>query len=160
MTLWKLIGRETVSNDELVQYLIVISNENISCPIRLTELKKEERPLPVLFSSCDENPLICVTLQELDNQYFFTVYNQPYPQFVIYNYCPVSLTIALAKKSKSKSKSKEPIPFSINWNWTYKITSGYNSYLSFPYSVSSKEFPRVLIGLDKKPFKGKFYQVS
>lgn len=155
MTLWRLIGRETVSNEELVQYLILIANDNISCPIKLTELKNEDHPLPVLFSSCDVNPLICVTLQELDNQYFFAVYNQPYPQFILYNYCPVSLTIALTKKSKSKSKSLESIPFSIDWNWTYRITPGTNAYLSFPYSVSSKQFPRVLIGLDKKHFKGR-----
>lgn len=138
---------------------MLISNGNISCPIKLTELINEERPLPVLFSSCDLNPLICVTLQEMDNQYFFTVYNQPYPQFILYNHCPVSLTLALTK-SKAKSKSKEPIPFSIDWNWKYKITSGKNAYLSFPYSVVCKQFPRVLIGLDKNPFKGKCYKRS
>lgn len=116
----------------------------------------EERPLPVLFSSCDINPLICVTLQELNNQHFFTVYNQPYPQFILYNHCPVSLSLALAKKSKSK----EPMPFSIDWNWTYRITSGSKAYLSFPYSVSCLQIPKVLIGLDKKPFKGNFLKKS
>lgn len=142
------------SNEELVQYFILISDGNISCPIKLTELMNEERPLPVLFSSCDVNPLICVTLQEMDNQYYFSVYNQPYPQFILYNYCPVSLILALTKKSKSKSKLKEPIQFSIDWNWTYKITSGKSAYLSFPYSISCKQFPRVLVGLDKNPFRG------
>lgn len=150
MALWTLIGRQNVYNEELVQYIILISDGNISCPIKLTELTNEERPLPVLFSSCVTNPLICVTLQELNNQYFFTVYNQPYPQFILYNHCPVSLNLTLAKKSKSK----EPIPFSIDWNWTYRITSGKKAYLSFPYSVSCVEIPRVLIGLDKKPFRG------
>lgn len=156
MALWKLIGKENIANEELVQYFILVSNGNISCPIKLSELKNEEHPLPVLFSSCDFNPLICVTLQELDNQYFFTVYNQPYPQFILYNNCPMPLTLAIAKKSKSKSKSKEPIPFSLDWNWTYRISSGKNAYLSFPHSVSCYQIPRVLIGLDKKPFKGKF----
>jgi len=133
-----------------------MSNGNISCPIKLTELLHEERPVPVLFSSCDLNPLICVTLQESDNQYFFTVYNQPYPQFILHNYCPVSLTLSLTK-SKSKSKFKEPIRFSIDWNWSYRITSEKNAYLSFPYSVSHNQLPRILIGLDKKPFKGKIF---
>lgn len=157
--MWTLIGKEYVSNENLVQYFILISNGNISCPIKFTELINEERPLPVLFSSCDLNPLVCVTLKEIDNQYFFTVYNQPYPQFVLYNYCPVSLTLALTK-SKTKSKSKEPIPFSSDWNWMYNIASGKNAYLSFPCSVASKQFPRVLIGLNKKPFKGKSYEKS
>jgi len=151
--MWTLIGKES-ANEDLVQYLILTSNGNISCPIKLTDIVKEERPLPVLFSSCDSNPLICVTLQELDNQYFFTIYNQPYPQFILYNYCPVSLTLALSKKSKSKSKSKEPMPFSNDWNWTYRIFSGNNAYISFPYSVLCKQIPTVLIGVDKKPFKG------
>lgn len=159
LALWTLIGEETISNEELVQYFIIISNDNISCPIKLSELINDKHPLPVLFSSCDQNPLICVTLQELDNQYFLTVYNQPYPQFILYNYCPVSLTFALAKKSKPKSKSKEPMPFSIDWNWTYKIASGKNAYLCFPYSVSNKKHPRLLIGLDKKLFIGKFCTV-
>lgn len=145
-----------MANEELVQYFILISNGNISCPIKLTELINEERPLPVLFSSCDLNPLICVTLQESDNQYFFTVYNQPYPQFILYNYCPISLTISLTK-SKSKSKFKEPIPFSTDWNWSYRITSEKNAYLSFPYSVSRNQLPKILIGLDKKPFKGNIF---
>lgn len=153
--MWTLIGKETIANEELVQYLILISNGNISCPIKLTELMNEERPLPVLFSSCDLNPLICIKLQEMDNQFFVTIYNQPFPQFILYNYCPMSLVLGLAKKTKSKSKS-EPMPFSTDWNWTYRITSGKNAYLSFPYSVQSKQFPRVLIGLDKNPFKGKF----
>jgi len=155
-----LIGKETIPNEEVVQYLLLISNNNVSCPIKLTELNNEERPVPVLFSSCDLNPLICVTLQELNNQYFFTIHNQPYPQFILYNYCPIPLSVALAKKSKSKSKSKEPKPFSVDWNWTYRITSGHNTYLSFPYSVSSKQFPRILIGLDTKPFNGKFCNSS
>lgn len=154
MVLWRLIGKEALPNEELVRYLILVFNDNISCPIKVTELINEEHPLPVLFSSCDSNPLICVTLQELDNQYFFTIYDQPYPHLILYNYCPVSLTLALAKNTKTKSKSKEPIPFSIDWNWTYKIISGKNAFLSFPYSVSSKAFPRILIGLHKKPFKG------
>lgn len=159
LTLWKLIGKESIPNEDLIQYLILISNGNISCPIKLTKLINEERPLPVLFSSCDINPLICVTLQELDNQFFFSIFNQPYPQFVLYNYCPVSLTLALTKNSKSKPKSKsnEPIPFSTDWNWTYRITSEKNAYLSFPYSLPNNQFPRVLIGLDKIPFKGKLY---
>lgn len=153
MTLWTLIGNETSSNEEFVQYFILVSDGNVSCPIKLTELINEKQPLPVLFSSCDTNPLICVTLQELDNQYFFTVYNQPYPQLALYNYCPVPLTLTVAKKSKSK----EPIPFSTDWNWTYRIASEKNAYLCFPYSISNKQFPRVLIGLDKKPFKGEIY---
>lgn len=152
--MWTLIGKQS-ANEDLMQYLILTSNGNISCPIKLTDIVKEERPFPVLFSSCDSNPLICVTLQELDNQYFFTIYNQPYPQFILYNYYPVSLTLALSKKSKSKSKSKEPMPFSNDWNWTYRISSGKNAYISFPYSVSCKQIPKVLIGVDKKPFKGK-----
>lgn len=154
LTLWKLIGEEYVPNEDLVQYLILISNDNISCPIKLTKLLNEDHPLPVLFSSCDINPLICVKLQELDNQFYFSVFNQPYPQFILHNYCPVSLCIALTKKSKSKSKSKEPIPFSSDWNWTYRITPEKMSYLSFPYSLPNNQFPRVLIGLDKIPFKG------
>lgn len=154
--MWTLIGKEAVTNEELVQYVILISNNNICCPIKLTELINEERPMPVIFSSCDLNPLICVKLQELDNQYFFTIYNQPYPQFILYNYCPLSLTLSLTKKSKSKTKSKEPVPFSMDWDWTYRIVSGKNSYLTFPYSLSCKQFPRVLIGLDKKHFKGEF----
>ncbi|XP_025418587.1 vacuolar protein sorting-associated protein 13B-like [Sipha flava] len=156
LALWTLIGRQNTSNEELVQYIILISDGNISCPIKLTELINEERPLPVLFSSCVINPLICVTLQELNNQYFFTVYNQPYPQFILYNHCPVSLNLTLAKKSKSK----EPKPFSIDWNWTYRITSGKKAYLSFPHSVSCIQIPRVLIGLDKKPFKGWFASIE
>lgn len=144
-------------NEDLVQYLILVFNGNISCPIKLTNLINEECPLSVVFSSCDINPLICVTLQEFDNQYFFTVYNQPYPQFIFYNYCPVPLALALTKKSKSKFKSKEPISFSTDWNWTYRITPEKNAYLSFPYSVSNNQISRVLIGLDKKPFKGKLY---
>lgn len=159
LVMWTLIGKES-ANEDLEQYLILTSNGNISCPIKLTDIVKEERPLPVLFSSCDSNPLICVTLQELDNQYFFTIYNQPYPQFILYNYCPVSLTLALSKKSKSKSKSKEPMPFSNDWNWTYRISSGKNAYISFPYSVSCKQIPRVLIGVDKKPFKGWFASIE
>lgn len=143
----------------MVQYIILTSSGNISCPIKLSEVVKEERPWPVLFLSCDSNPLICVTFQELDNQYFFTIYNQPYPQFILYNYCPVSLTLALCKKSKSKSKSKEPMPFSNDWNWTYRISSEKNAYLSFPYSVSCKRIPKVLIGVDKKPFKGKLLNI-
>jgi len=153
-----LIGKETIPNEEVVQYLLLISNNNVSCPIKLTELNNEERPVPVLFSSCDLNPLICVSLQELNNQYFFTIHNQPYPQFILYNYCPIPLSVALAKKSKSKSK--EPKPFSVGWNWTYRITPGHNTYLSFPYSVSSKQFPRILIGLDTKPFNSKFCNSS
>lgn len=156
LALWTLVGKEAVSNEELVQYLILISDNNICCPIKLSELMNEERPLPVIFSSCDLNPLICVKLQELDNQYFFIIYNQPYPQFILYNYCPLSLTLSLTKKSKSKTKSKEPVPFSVDWDWTYRIVPGKNAYLTFPYSSSCKKIPKVLIGLDKRHFKGEF----
>ncbi|XP_050421986.1 intermembrane lipid transfer protein VPS13B-like isoform X2 [Adelges cooleyi] len=158
LSLWTLVGKESKHNEELVQYAILISNGCASCPIKLSELLNEKNPLPVLFSSCDSNPLICVTLLEQDNQYFFTIYNQPYPQIVVYNFCPVSLTIATAKKSKNKVK--EPVLFSSDWNWMFIVSSGKNAFLSFPYTVAIKRFPKLLIGINENSFKGWFANIE
>ncbi|XP_050539664.1 intermembrane lipid transfer protein VPS13B isoform X2 [Daktulosphaira vitifoliae] len=158
LTLWAKIDSQIVNNEDLVQYIILIFNGNFSCPIKISEIMNEKYPMPVLFSSCDLNPLICVTLQKQDSQYFITIYNQPYPQIIFYNYCHNSLKFAVAKKNKNKIK--EPVLFSEDWNWTFTVSSGKKGHLSFPYSMENKQLPKILIGINRKSFIGWFSKLE
>lgn len=147
LALWTLIRSETLRIKDLVQYVIISSNGDISYPIKLSSLKNEKLPVPVVFSNSKQ--LICITLKKYENQYVITAYDQPYPQLVFYNYCPITLIIT------TNSEYKECLPFTADWKWFYTITPNNNSYLSFPHS-SLNSTSTVFVVKDKKPFKSTY----
>lgn len=150
MALWTLIESNTIIVEELNQYLIFASDGHLSCPIKLTDLKNEQMPVPVVFS--DLNQLICITLKEYENQYIITISNQWHPQLVFYNYYSTTLIIS------ENSKYTQPVQFMADWNWSYTIAPNNISYLSFPHLILSNN-PTIYVMIDKQSNTGIHVQI-
>lgn len=134
---------EMFSKKRLNQYIVIASNGNLSCPIKLSELKKKQRPIiPVIFSSFEniqthlDHPSICVTLGKLEDQNVIAIDDLPYPQIIFHNFCPATLCVINHDPLKF---NKPMIQFTDNWNWSYQILPDKIAHLSFPHSSMDQE---------------------
>lgn len=155
LALWTLLEptATVVRTQELDQYVIIMQNGNLSCPIKLSTVRGEEHaPAPVVFSSFErdvQERLLCVTLDNYDGQHVIAVHDQPYPQIILYNRCPTTVVVT------NSCRFKKPIRFTAEWNWSYEIIPGGISYLSFPELDTGKTIYFVV--MDGKPLRTSEY---
>ncbi|XP_050530874.1 uncharacterized protein LOC126899753 [Daktulosphaira vitifoliae] len=134
VAIWRLVDSpiSEVVVENLNQYLIFVLNGLLSCPIMLSELRGEEFPIPVVFSSfsVEDDPMICVTLSCHNKQHIINILDNQHQHMVLNNFCDHTLII---------SKNPNCETFSKHWKWIYRIQKNQNSTLSLK-GLSNKQF--------------------
>ncbi|CAH0394743.1 unnamed protein product [Bemisia tabaci] len=133
LTFWAKIKADGKKENTVELYLIVHINDKISCPILVSSIV-DKQILPVIFSSEDgnEEPVsVSITAHTKDNQTFFSIWDQPYPDIVIYNNTKLSLLFT------RMTEQKQPVHETSDWQWTLVIASNTAVNYYFPSGTSS-----------------------
>ncbi|XP_075230064.1 vacuolar protein sorting 13B isoform X2 [Lycorma delicatula] len=131
----------TISKDEesMIPYLAVSEGGDYSCPVPVPQ-STERQSEPVLVP-CNRdllhiqhvNSMLLLCSEQRDGQTFLTLWDQPFPPYIIHNFTRSSIIFAKAVSEKGG----EAVPYSADWAWQLRLESGCSADYQLPGEVEN-----------------------